>query len=74
MTENEPAGTLMVSNLDPKVDNTNIQELFSKFGPLKLATLLHNEEGQSLGSALIIFEKRADAVKGKHSVKIMELY
>ena len=54
----------MVSNLVSKVTNNDIQELFSKFGKLKLATLLHNEDGQSLGSALIIFEKRADAVKG----------
>jgi len=53
---------LLISNLDYGVTTSDVQELFEDVGAVRVARVHYDENGQSLGTAEIIFERRVDAV------------
>ena len=52
---------LAISNLDPRVTNQDIKELFGEVGPLLKHSLNFDARGRSKGSAEVVFRRAQDA-------------
>ena len=64
---------LRIRNLDYKVTDVDIKELFEEFVGVKSSSLHCDKQGRSLGSAHVIFERKSEALKAVEKYNGMRL-
>jgi len=63
IVSNANASKILLSNLDSKVSDADMKDLFGVIGPLKFARVNYDSNGKSLGTAEINFSRKGDANK-----------
>jgi RNA recognition motif-containing protein len=61
-------GRVFVDNLKYEVVDEDLRLLFRAFGPLKRAAVNYKRDGRSEGTALVVFERKEDALKAYATV------
>jgi len=54
---------IFIKNLDEKIDEEKLKEIFSKFGPIKSAIIMRDEQSKSKGFGFVNFENTESAQK-----------
>jgi len=62
-----------VKNLDEQVDDEQLKEKFTKYGPIKSAIIMRDENGKSKGFGFVNFERPEDAEKACDDLNDKEL-
>jgi len=52
---------IMISNLEYKVTEKDLKELFKDIGPIRSVSLNYDQNGRSKGSGQVVFVRRSDA-------------
>ncbi|ORX84218.1 RNA-binding domain-containing protein [Anaeromyces robustus] len=52
---------IMISNLEYKVTEKDLRELFNDIGPIRSVSLNYDQNGRSKGSGQVVFVRRGDA-------------
>jgi len=64
---------LLIANLDYDVTTSDVQELFEDVGAVRVARVHYDENGRSLGTAEVVFERRVDAVAAQQKYNSLNL-
>ncbi|CAF3472773.1 unnamed protein product [Rotaria socialis] len=64
---------LLISNLDFGVTTNDIEELFEDVGAIRIARVHYDENGRSLGTAEVVYERRVDAVTAQQKYNTLNL-
>ncbi|KAG4073869.1 hypothetical protein HA402_014074 [Bradysia odoriphaga] len=65
-SENHRSAQINLSNLEQKVSKEDLYDLFSLIGNLQDVRLACDRYGRSEGTAIIVFERKVDAVEAMH--------
>lgn len=61
--EADESAKVLISNLGFEVSDEDVRELFAEFGPTRRMRLNYDRSGRSVGTAEVIYLKRADAYR-----------
>ena len=62
------SGQIFVDNLKYEVNDEDVEQLFSAFGPLKRSAINYQSDGRPAGTAFVVFERKADALTAAKSL------
>ena len=68
-----PLAKLFVNNLPTKVENSELNDLFSEYGYLTKCKLIHDDFGRPKGKAVVVYESKEDAERAIRALDGNEL-